>query len=205
VIKTFLFDLGNVLLFFSHDRMCEQIGALCGKTGAEIRTLIFDGDKQLEFDRGTVTETEFHRWLEQETKSHISRSELQLAVADIFTPNTTMFPLLDELKARGHRLVLLSNTNSTHIEFVRQHYDLLSKFDDLVLSYEVQAVKPEAEIYQRAISRIECQPTECYYTDDIPDYITAARQHGLRGDVFTTTDSFVEQLQQYDIDLTELL
>lgn len=205
MIKTFLFDLGNVLLFFSHDRMCQQIGALCHKSGSEIRKLLFGGDQNLNFDRGTITEAEFLTWLETETNSTLKLKELQTAVADIFTPNETMFPILDELKERGHRLVLLSNTNLTHVNFIRKEYDVLEKFDHLILSYEVEAVKPEVAIYQAALRAIECEPEHCFYTDDISEYVVAGRTHGLQADIFTTTASFVEQMQTRNIDLSHLL
>lgn len=205
MIHTFLFDLGNVLLFFSHDRMCQQIGALCGKTGPEIRELLFGGDQNLSFDRGTITESEFVTWLEAKTDSNLDLEELRLAVADIFTPNETMFPILDELKNRGHRLVLLSNTNIMHVEFIRREYEVLEKFDHLVLSYEVGAVKPEAAIYEAALRAIECEPQQCFYTDDISKYVIAGRQHGLQAEIFTTTAAFVEQLSARGIELGDLL
>lgn len=205
MFKTFLFDLGNVLLFFSHDRMCQQIGALCHKSGSEIRELLFGGDQNLNFDRGTITEAEFLTWLETETNSTLKHKELQTAFADIFTPNETMFPILDELKERGHRLVLLSNTNVMHIEFIRREYQVLEKFDHLILSYEVEAVKPEVAIYQAALRAIECEPEHCFYTDDISEYVVAGREHGLQADIFTTTASFVGQLQSHGIDLSHLL
>jgi len=205
MIKTFLFDLGNVLFFFSHERMCQQIGSLCGKTGPEIRELIFDGDQNLKFDQGKVTEVEFLNWLEEKTDSTLNLEELQMAVADIFTPNETVFPILDELKTRGHRLVLLSNTNITHIDYIRREYSVLEKFDHLILSYEVGAVKPDSEIYQAALKVIECEPEHCFYTDDIPEYVKSGREHGLQAEIFTTTASFVEQMQSRGMDLTSLL
>lgn len=205
MIKTFLFDLGNVLLFFSHDRMCQQIGALCHESGSEIRELLFGGDQNLNFDRGTISESEFLSWLETETDSTLKLEELRTAVADIFTPNETMFPILDELKKRGHRLVLFSNTNITHIEFVRREYAVLQKFDHLILSYEVEAVKPEVGIYEAALRAIECEPEHCFYTDDIAEYVIAGRQHGLQAEIFTTAASFVEQLQLRGVDLGHLL
>ena len=62
---------------------------------------------------------------------------LHRAIADIFTPNEPMLRFVDELKQRGYRLVLLSNTNSIHIRWIRSNYDVLTKFDACVLSYEV--------------------------------------------------------------------
>ncbi|MBD3674403.1 MAG: HAD family phosphatase [Planctomycetaceae bacterium] len=204
-LKTFLFDLGNVLLYFSHEKMCEQVGALCGKSGAEIRELMLQNQKILDIDRGTLSNDEMQAWLEAETATTFDREELLIALSDIFVPNTPLIALLDELKSRGFRLVLLSNTNAFHIEFVRRNFDVLEKFDHLTLSFEVGAVKPDAAIYQAACRAIDCAPEECFYTDDIPEYVEAARGHGLSAGVFTSTESFVHQVKEHGPDLSDLL
>ena len=204
-IKTCLFDLGNVLLFFSHEKMCQQVGDLCGKTGADIRRLMFQDQKILDIDRGSMSNQEVQKWIEDETGSSLDERELLLALSDIFVPNETMFPILDTLKSRGHRLVLLSNTNAFHIEFVRQKYDILDQFDHLILSYEQGAVKPEEAIYTAAADVIQCSPDECFYTDDISEYVEAARNYGFQAEVFTTTSAFREQMKTRDPELAELL
>jgi putative hydrolase of the HAD superfamily len=58
---------------------------------------------------------------------------------------------------------------------------LLRHFDDLVLSYEVRAMKPQPEIFQAAIQSAGCRPEECFYTDDIAAYVAAARGMGIDG------------------------
>ena len=76
--------------------------------------------------------------------------------------------------------VLVSNTNTLHFEMIRETYGhLLRHFDHLVLSYEVHAMKPQAEIFQAAVERAGCRPQECFYTDDIAAYIEAARRMGI--------------------------
>jgi len=204
-INTFLFDLGNVLLFFSHDKMCQQVGDLCGKSGEEIRRLMFQNQKILDIDRGSMTNAEVQHWIEAQTGASLDGRELLHALSDIFVPNESMLGILDELKSRGHRLVLLSNTNAFHIEFVRHKYDVLEKFDHLILSYEVGAIKPEKEIFAEAARVIQCSPHECFYTDDIADYVLAAREHDFQAEVFTTTSTFVKQLRDRDIELDDLL
>ena len=194
MIRTFLFDMGNVLVHFSHERMCEQIGSLCGQSGLEIRQLLIHSGRQWDFERGRVTPDEFHDWFETNTGSQVAREDLAVAASDIFTLNTPIVPVLDELKSRGHRLVLLSNTSIFHYEFIRDRFQVLNRFDDFVLSFEVQAIKPEPEIYQAALAKIGCHPSECFYTDDIPQYIESGRQHGLDAEVFTTVDSLKLQL-----------
>lgn len=199
VIRTFLFDLGNVLLHFSHDRMCAQIGALCGRTGSEIRTLLIDSGLQWEFERGRVTDLEFCRRLGNIAGFDFELGALKDAGSDIFNLNEPMLPILDALKASGHRLVLLSNTSSAHFEFVQRTFDVLDRFDDFVLSFRVGALKPEREIYAAALHAIQCDPSECFYTDDIAAYVEAAREHGLQAEVFTNHQSLLRQLRDRDI------
>jgi len=194
VIHTLLFDLGNVLVHFSHEKMCTQIGLLCGRSGAEVRTLLFDSGLQWEFERGQVSEREFHGRLERLVGSPLDFDALRLAGSDIFDLNPPMPSLLDQLRARGHRLVLLSNTSITHYDFVERRFHFLEKFDDAVLSFRVGAIKPEPAIFAAALKAIQCPPSECFYTDDIPAYVEAGRSFGLNAEVFTDAASLVRQL-----------
>ena len=97
-------------------------------------------------------------------------------------------PLLPESLLRGlasrYRLLLLSNTNAIHFEMIRQAYPMLRHFDDMVLSYQVGALKPGPEIFQVAIQRAGCRPEECFYTDDTAAHVEAARALGIDAEQF---------------------
>ena len=201
-IRTFLFDMGNVLVHFSHERMCAQMGALCGRSGLEICALLFDTGLQGEFERGHVSEPEFHRRLEKAVGRPLEFEGLRQAGSDIFQLNSSIVGVLDALRGRGHRLVLLSNTSISHYEFVRERFDLLDRFDDFVLSFRVGALKPDAAIFAAALEAIHCDPAECFYTDDIPAYVEAGRRFGLRAEVFTDTIALLGQLRDLGIALT---
>ena len=193
MIQTFLFDMGNVLVSFCHDRMCRQMGTLCGLTGPEVRQRLIDTGLQWEFERGQVTPDEFHHRFEEAVATKVDQRELARASADIFTPNVSLQPVLAELKSRGHRLVLLSNTTIWH------RFDVLKPFDDFVLSCHAGTMKPDAPIYEAALRVIHCDPADCFYTDDIPDYIAAARKYGLDAEVFTDTPALIRQLENRGI------
>ncbi len=198
MIRTFLFDLGNVLLHFSHDRMCEQIGALCGRTGPDVRKLLIDSGLQWDFERGRVTDVEFCRGLGAAADFTFELEALKHAGSDIFVLNEPMLPILDALKARGHRLVLLSNTSIAHFEFVEREYGVLERFDDFVLSFRVGALKPDRAIFEAALKSIQCDPEECFYTDDIAAYVEAGREFGLQAEVFTDHNALLQQLRRRD-------
>jgi len=202
MIKTFLFDMGNVLVHFSHDLMCENIGALCDRSGADVRRLLIDSGLQWDFERGTISDAAFHARFEACVSRKIDFPSLLAAGSDIFQLNASILPVLDTLRSRGHRLVLLSNTSSAHFDWVARHYSVLQRFDDFVVSFRVGALKPEPVIFAAALQAIQCDPSECFYTDDIPAYIDAGRKHGLHAEVFTDTANLVRQLVSHGIDLT---
>lgn len=199
-IRTCLFDMGNVLLFFSHDRMCAQMGALCGRTAAQVREIVMDSGLQARFECGLPPE-EYHRLFEEAIGARVDFEDLLRAHSDIFWPNTDLVPVLDALQTRGIRLVLLSNTDSAHFAFCRRTYDVLSRFDDFVVSYRVGAMKPADEIYRAAIEVIGCDPHECFYTDDIAGYVERARTFGLEAETYTSVEKLISDLASRGVDV----
>jgi putative hydrolase of the HAD superfamily len=78
---------------------------------------------------------------------------------------------------------------------VKEAYPLLRHFDDYVLSYEVGAAKPEAKIYQEAIARAQCDPEECFFTDDMAVNVEAARAHGMDAVQFLSAEQLERELR----------
>ncbi len=97
----------------------------------------------------------------------------------IFTGTLVPESMLEGL-ARRYRLVLVSNTNAIHFEMIQRSYPLLRHFHDLVLSHEVGAAKPDPRIYQVALEKAGCRPGECFYTDDIPEFVDGCEGFGDR-------------------------
>lgn len=203
MLQTAVFDMGNVLLHFSHDRMCAQIGRLCGRTGPEIRGLLLDSGLQWNFERGLVAPEELHRQLESLVQRPVDFDALSHASSDIFQLNEPIVPVLDALQAAGLRLVLLSNTSVWHFEFIQQRFDVLQRFDAHVVSFRVGAVKPEAPIYEAALQAIACPPERAFYTDDIGQYVETGRRYGLQAEVFTDVPSLRRQLTERGVVLPD--
>lgn len=194
-IKTCFFDMGNVLVHFSHQRMCRNIAALVGRSEDIVKQHLLDSGLQWSIERGEITEADFHAALETRFEIRIDSDQLMHAAADIFWLNESIVPLIDELKSGGMRLVLLSNTSITHLKFIRTNFDILNDFDAFTTSYEAGALKPDQAIYLNALSKANCAPEECFYTDDIPAYVAAARTHGIHAEVYSETHHTREALR----------
>jgi putative hydrolase of the HAD superfamily len=198
-VRTLLIDLGNVLLFFSHEQMCRQIAEACHAPLAELEQILFEQHLQRRFERGELTEGGFREALEKALDRALDAEALRRAGSDIFTLNEPMVPLLDRWKRDGYRLVLLSNTCSTHYEWVLEHFDLLDRFAECVLSYRVGAAKPEEAIFRAALNAIQCSPDECFYTDDIEEYVAHGRSFGMKAEVFRDVPTLRRQLERLGV------
>lgn len=198
-IKTCFFDMGNVLVYFSHEKMCRNIAHLCDWTETRTKSFLLDEGRQWKLERGEITEEEFHEDFCQAAGRRLDIQKLRHALADIFWLNESIIPVLHELKAAGTRLVLLSNTSITHIQFIERNFDVLQLMDDRVTSYEAGAMKPESRIFELALSKAGCEPEECFYTDDIEAYIEKAGTLRIQARIYTTTELLRKSLQDLSV------
>ena len=79
---------------------------------------------------------------------------------------------------------------------------VLDHFDHLVLSYEVGAVKPQARIFEVALEKAAVPAARTAFFDDVPEYVQAARRHGIQARVFSTADQFLRDLDGLGVRLT---
>ncbi|HEY1015067.1 MAG TPA: HAD family hydrolase, partial [Herpetosiphonaceae bacterium] len=74
-------------------------------------------------------------------------------------------PALDELRARGHKLALVTNC-SVETSHTLERLDLARRFDALSLSCDVRSAKPDPGIYQHAIDALGIDPASAVYVGD---------------------------------------
>jgi len=179
VTKTVIFDLGKVLIPFDWSRGYRAMQAHCGLTPEQIRARIAATGLVRRFETGQMEPLDFVAQLTSLLDLNVSYERFREIWSSIFVPD----PLIPESMLSGlrerYRLLLLSNTNAIHFDMVRANYPMLRHFDDFILSYEVKAMKPAPAIYQAAIEQARCKPEECFYTDDIADFVEGARRVGM--------------------------
>lgn len=195
MIRCLFFDMGNVLVHFSHEQMFRQMADVCSCSDEEIRKWLWDSGWQQKLETGQVTAEEVRDELSRQSGRSIELEALLRAGADIFTLNEPLLPVLDALKEAGYRMVVLSNTSVPHVEWIRRKWDVLRRFDTEVLSCEVGALKPDVAIYEAALAVARCEPQECFFTDDIAENVEAARDCGMRGEVFEGVEFLVNHLR----------
>lgn len=196
MIKTVLFDLGNVVVPFDIKRAYSQMAERCDCTPEEVAARIRATKLVTPFERGEIETEPFIRELSTALKLELTYQNFCEWWNGIFLPEPLVSEALLETLRNGHRLLALSNTNPIHFPMLLEAYPLLRHFDGYVLSYQVGAAKPEAKIYREAIARAQCNPEECFFTDDLAVNIEAARSHGMDAVQFFSEEQLVAELRQ---------
>jgi len=195
----FYFDMGNVLLFFSHQRMAAQMAAVVGVTPERAWQILFEGDLSIRHEEGRISEDQFYdefcRTAGVANLPAIDRTALELAANDIFWLHTPMVALVGRLFAGGYRLGVLSNTNRAHWRFVTGRFSYLSTlFQVHAMSFDSHAMKPARQIYLDAARLAGVAPADIFFTDDRPENVAGAKDAGYDAILFTSPAALSSEL-----------
>ena len=187
-VSALILDLGNALV--KHDnallfrRFAERFS-----TTEEALAAQLDGALRELVNRGQLPGDALRVELQRRVGVEVSSDEFFALWNCHFTVDAQMVAEVASHVGK-RRLVLLSNTHDLHVRWIRQRVPLLERFDALVLSCEVGLVKPEPDIYRRALAAAAVPAEEAAFFDDVERYVQAAAAVGLRGRVFTTVAQF---------------
>jgi putative hydrolase of the HAD superfamily len=179
VIRAILLDLGKVIVPFDFSVGYRSIESRIGLSPEAIRERIRSTGLVPRFETGLIEPHDFVQQLCQALQLDITYNDFCDIWSSIFSRNTLISEEFIASLASRYPLILVSNTNHIHFEMIRQNYPLLRHFKQWVLSYKVQAMKPSPLIYHAAVAAAGCEASECFFTDDIAEYVEGARQCGI--------------------------
>ena len=195
MIKTAIFDLGNVIVPFELARGYAALAPHSPYPATEIPRIIASSGLVPPFEVGQIQPQAFAAQLSALLSLDVDYPRFCELWSSIFLPEPLVSERLLEGLRRRYRMLLLSNTDAIHFPWVRERYPLLGHFDDYVLSYQVGAAKPDARIFQVAIQRAACRAGECFFADDLPPNVEAAKLAGMDAVRFESAAQFQRELK----------
>lgn len=179
MIKTILTDLGNVVLYFDFSKMIQRLSERSGLLDVTIRQHLTSPPSIFTaFSRGALEPREFYDLMCAGLGMEIDFEEFREVWCNIFTPNYKVIELWKELRGCGYKIVLLSNLDKLHYEWVNKYF-VLNFLDDAIYSFTHGCVKPNRKIFRVASERYGCVPDETVFVDDLALNILAARKFGF--------------------------
>jgi putative hydrolase of the HAD superfamily len=169
-----------VLVPFDYQRLWRGLAQYSVLSEPEMAQRFQESELPTHYESGKLSSESFYREMSLLLKIRLPYQRFCEAWSSIFDPDSTIdLPFLSSL-ARDYVLVLVSNTNEIHFDFMQQHYPVLRAFHHFALSFRVGVTKPGKQIYIAALNMALVDASEAFYADDIKSYVDAAFELGFR-------------------------
>lgn len=195
MIKNIVFDFGGVLVaydfkgYFSNFLESEEKGEWFMKN-------ILSRENNDNLDKADKSFEEYMReWKQQWPEYKEAIDAFDKHYTDIFyseVPGIT--ELMEELKAKGYRLLGLSNWSVKVFDVMKKFPRPFSLLDGYLVSHQVHLLKPDVAIYNVFCQKFNVKPEECVFIDDKEVNIEGAVKAGLNGIVFKNTEQLRKDL-----------
>lgn len=198
MIRNIVFDIGNVLVDYCWQDHIAYYG-FTGEKADRIAHAMMLGPDWKELDRGVLRGEEFRQLLIG--KAPELEQEISLLLSDFRTlvrRREGSIPWIQDLEARGYATYYLSNYGEQVRHDTVASLDFMKEMDGGIMSYEVQQIKPDAEIYYTLLDRYGLKAEESIFLDDTKINVDAALGIGMQG-------LLVESQEQAIRDLNALL
>lgn len=179
MIKTIVFDFGDV--FLTLDKSATE-NHLKTKGIAKLDKHFLELNTSYEKSE-TTTKDFIHHYTQKFDK--LTEEEFITAWNSMLIDLPSFrLNFLKNLKAtKKYKLILLSNTNELHINWVKTHVEAYREFyncfDEFYLSHEINLRKPDETIFNFVLEQNNIQPEETLFVDDTLDHITTAKKMGI--------------------------
>ncbi len=180
MIKTLIFDFGDV--FINLDKQ----GAL--QNALDLFDLdTFEDDMlatNIQYEIGRISTSEFIAFYNSKFPN-LNATDIIEAWNYIIKdfPEYRLDFIKNLAKNKEFKLILLSNTNDMHIDFIKQNVsffeDFKNCFDVFYLSQEMHLRKPNTDIFEYVLNENNLISNECLFIDDTKDNTDTAEKLGF--------------------------
>ncbi len=196
MIKTVIFDIGNVLVDFSWKKMLKDKG-LSDEVYDRVAKATVLNPLWREIDRGVMTYEEvLEKFVEADKEMEEPIRKVFENTRGIVTKRENAIPWICTLKEKGLRVLVLSNFGEKVLKDCQEAMDFLPFTDGGILSYQEKLIKPDPKIYQLLLERYQLKAEECVFIDDLQENIDAAISEGIHGIVYKSYEQANTELNK---------
>ncbi|MBR0093844.1 MAG: HAD family phosphatase [Synergistaceae bacterium] len=199
MISTIIFDVGNVLIDFDWDGfMLREFPGASRELIAKLDEDVWGSGRWDRLDAGDDPEEVMKSIVDYDPEHEAELQKIFRNVGGTLRKRASTPAWIGELRARGYRLLYLSNYSHYVMEANPEVLDFLPLLDGGVFSCDVKLIKPNPKIYECLATKYNLVPGECVFIDDLAKNVNAAREFGFHSIQFVT-------LEQAQRDLNKLL
>ena len=175
-----IFDIGNVICAWNPQKI---VGDLFSDPAEQAQAMacVFKHEDWLTLDKGLIELEEAIENAQKRCRLDPEKiKSLYLNTPPSLIPTSSVTRAIAKLSRSGFRLFVLSNMQKHAWEYLKQNYGFWSYFKGIVVSFEIQQIKPDPEIFKHIIEKYEIIPAQAIFLDDLKNNILSAQTFGIK-------------------------
>ncbi len=182
-MKYFLFDIGNVLTNFDFQELLAAYAAHSGRPLGPQTDL--DEEMYVKVEKGLLGEEDYVAYLNEAKGLNWTTDSLHEIWQELFSVNEKGRGLFEKAAASDVGVYTLSNIAHYHIRAIEKNWKgFFDGATGLFMSYEMGVRKPDPRIYEMVLEKLGAPGDQCFFIDDLPENIAAARAAGIQAHRF---------------------
>jgi glucose-1-phosphatase len=203
-LRAIIFDIGRVLVRIDVSRAMKELGSGVSLSPAELWSAIEKDPRWQDWQEGRMSARDWYLQLSRRLGVKLSFEQFTEAWNQVLDPQPIQDGSLFEALAKKHRLALLSNTDPIHVAYLESTYDFFRYVPkpNRIYSCALGASKPNPVLYAAALKACKAKAQEAVYIDDVEAYVDAARNLGMSGIHYRSTDNLKHELAGLGVSLS---
>ncbi len=198
MIKAVIFDVGGVLIRTEDRSQRQNLEKEFNLSNGQSDHLVFNSDMGQKAQKGEISDQELWAWIAEQLQPNEDIHDFQ----DRFWAGDELDEtLIDFIRAlqTSYQTAIISNATDALRESLTDKHKIANAFDLIVVSAEEMVMKPDPEIYQITLDKLDRQPEECIFIDDFAHNVDAARELGFSAIHFRPGMDLPRALAAYDV------
>jgi putative hydrolase of the HAD superfamily len=193
----FMLDYGGVMVHHQSDSDQAKLAQIAGLP-KDVFTELYWSERS-DYDKDVISGIEYWQTIAQRGGTTFTERVIEELIdldnCSWMQFDSVMWEWIDQLRAAGKRVGLISNMPRDLGEALKSRTQKLSNFDQVTLSYEIHAVKPEPAVYEHCLDGLNTPPEQTLFLDDRFENVQGAELLGIRAIQFTSRDDMMLRLR----------
>lgn len=192
-IKAILWDFSGVLVKPHEGKSHEEYARLLGVSSHDLERF-YNGELSRRMDLGEISYEEFYKGIIAELNLDPNLvSFFNNSFENIFTLNTTLLEYIQALPEKI-KVGLLSNYSDQLRPLLEEELKIANLFDDIIISSEIKLRKPDEDIYQTALERLNVVAQDTIFVDDRMENIESAEKVGMHAILYQSNEQVITHI-----------
>lgn len=197
-IEALILDYGGVISHSQNPDNVKNILQILKQDGYDFRKVY--QDTRANYDNGQLSGEEYWHNILRYYGVNANDTEIsQLIEEDVKSwtqVNDAMIELIKEIKGKVQKLAFISNMTQDTLVFMKERFNWLDQFDELVFSCEEGINKPDVRIYEACLMRLDISAQDSLFVDDSEENIVGAMKTGMNVIHFKSFTQFCQELDR---------